>query len=75
MNALNNFCDKKSLSDNLRKAFITYCQSLYGSRYSIRDSGETIKMFLSRMTEAQLNDAWMNFIMDIKSVTPQEMTS
>lgn len=74
INALNDFCDKKSLPDNFRKAFIAYCKSLYGSKYAMRDEGETIKLFLSRMTEDQLNKAWSDFINDFKNTIPRELS-
>lgn len=75
MNTLDEFCDKKCLPDNFRKAFITYCKSLYGSKFNMKDNGETIKNFIAHMTDEQLNAAWMDFIMDFKATVPTEMTS
>lgn len=75
MNALENFCDKKSLPDNFRKAFITYCKSLYGSKFDMKDNGDTIRKFTANMTDEQLNAAWIDFILDFKATVPTEMIS
>lgn len=72
-NHVSNFCEKKGLPNHLEQAFISYCQSLYASRYEMKPTGETIRKFVSEMKETEIQDAWLNFIQDIANVTPKTL--
>ncbi len=67
---LDEFLDSRRIADPLRSAFIAYCKSLYGSRYMFKSEGETVKLFLTRMTDEQVLQAWNDFIRDVRSTIP-----
>lgn len=69
-NPVIDFCEEKGLSDNLKQAFLSYCKSMYASRYLMKANGDTITKFVSEMTSDQILDAWNNFISDLKNIMP-----
>lgn len=69
-NNVSNFCEKKGLPKPLEQAFISYCQSLYASRYEISSDGEAIKSFINKMNQDEIEYAWNQFVLDLKSVLP-----
>lgn len=69
-NPVQDFCYEKGLSDNLTQAFLSYCKSMYASRYMMKANGDTISKFVSEMTGEQVLDAWNNFISDMKNIMP-----
>lgn len=64
------FCDNKGLSGKLRQAFLSYCKDFYASRYGMNSNGDTIDKIVSQITEEEINDVWMEFIRDMKDITP-----
>lgn len=73
-NPVQEFCDEKGLSDNLTQAFLSYCKSMYASRYLMKANGDTITKFVSEMSQSQVMDAWTNFISDLKNIMPTEIS-
>src|SRR5512138_2591192 len=55
---LTEFCDERNLSDALRQAFLTYCKSMFASRYLMSPNGDTINKFVAEMSREQVLDAW-----------------
>lgn len=72
---LTEFCDERNLSDALRQAFLTYCKSMFASRYLMSPNGDTINKFVAEMTQEQVLDAWNQFIHDLKSIMPETIVS
>ncbi len=75
MNNISIFCERKGLPKRIEQAFITYCKDLYASRYQMKSSGDTVTQFVSNLTDQQIQDAWNNFILDLKNVIPTEVVS
>lgn len=69
-NPVQDFCTEKGLSDNLTQAFLSYCKSMYASRYLMKSNGDTIAKFVSEMTYEQVQEAWNNFVSDLKNIMP-----
>jgi hypothetical protein len=69
-NELDQFMAEKKLADPMKSAFVAYCKSLYSSRYLMRSSGDTIKLFLDRMSREQVDQAWNDFVSDIRNILP-----
>lgn len=73
-NELNKFLNERNITDPIRSAFIAYCKSLYSSRYLFKANGDTVKLFLDRMTEEQVKDAWVTFSSDLMNTLPTILT-
>ena len=73
-NPINEFLDRRGIADPIRSAFVAYCKSLYSSRYLFKSNGDTIQIFLSRMTDEQVLQAWNEFVHDMMSVLPTTLT-
>lgn len=69
------FCDDRNLSDALRQAFLTYCKSMFSSRYLMSPNGDTINKFVAEMSYEQVLDAWNQFLNDMRAVMPEVLTS
>lgn len=67
---LDNFCDSRGISGNIKDKFIEYCKSMYASRYGFNAHGDTIRRFVMELPEDQLLDAWKEFIRDLKVIVP-----
>jgi len=62
---LSEFCDKLGIPDNIKHAFAAYLRTDYASKFKLSGEGETIHIVISRLTQAQLEDAWQQFIKDL----------
>lgn len=67
MSAISDFCEKRGISPALEEAFTMYCRSLYAGKFSL-GNGDTVKSIVSKMTEDQVLEAWVEFVKDLKSV-------
>lgn len=65
MKNIDDFCDKKGVSPNMKEAFQAYLRSSYASKFFM-NNGETVKLVVSKMSEEELNTAWKEFADDFK---------
>lgn len=70
VNEITNFLEERQVAEPIRSAFLAYCKSLYASRYMFKANGDTVNIFLSRMTEEQVKQAWVEFSRDMMSTLP-----
>ena len=66
MNNVTKFCLNRHMSKHLQDAFFAYCRSTYSAKYNLAN-GETMKFAVGKLTEAELEDAWQDFVKDMKT--------
>lgn len=66
MTPISQFCHDRGISKNIKDAFETYCRSTYATRFAMNDKGDTIKLIVSKMTMGQVEDAWQDFVRELK---------
>ena len=49
----------------MQDAFFAYCRSTYSTKYGL-SNGETMKFAVGKLNEAELEDAWQDFVKDMK---------
>ena len=65
MKNIDDFCDRKGVSHNMKEAFQAYLRSSYARKFFL-NNGETVKLTVSKMNEKELEDAWKEFTDDFK---------
>lgn len=66
MNSITKFCIGMHISKPLENAFLAYIRSHYSQKYGLRN-GETMKFAVERLNEAEVKEAWQDFVRDFKS--------
>lgn len=64
------FCDRKRIKKDMMDAFIAYVRSSNASKYMMRPDGDTVRLIVEKMTEEQVQAAWVQFISDFRQVLP-----
>lgn len=59
------FCDTKTVSYNMRSAFYAYIRTSYARKFYM-NNGETVKLIVSKMNEAEIEEAWVDFVAEFK---------
>lgn len=59
------FCDSKTVSENMKSAFYAYVRTVYARKYFL-SNGETTKLIVAKMNEAEVEDAWKDFVAEFK---------
>ncbi len=49
---------------------MAYCKTDYAMRFELRE-GDTIAKFVSNLTLAQVNEAWLEFVDEFKKTLPE----
>lgn len=65
MNNIQKFCINRHITKPMQDAFFAYCRSTYSTKYGL-SNGETMKFAVGKLNEAELEDAWQDFVKDMK---------
>lgn len=65
MKNIDDFCSARTISVNMKEAFMAYLRSDYARKYAMKPMGETSKLIVSKMSEDDLNDAWKEFVLEM----------
>ena len=60
------FCEEKGIPPNIKEAFSAYLRRVYADRFALRGDTDTIRIMVNRLTHEQLEQAWLEFIQDLK---------
>ena len=63
---LSEFCDRKGIDGRLKSAFGAYIRSTYAQKFLMSEAGETVHLILNRLSQEDLEDAWLDFTRDLK---------
>ena len=63
---ISEFCEGRGIPENIRDAFSAYMRSVYADRYMLRHDTDTVRIMINRLTEEQLEQAWLEFVQDLK---------
>jgi len=55
----------KHMSKHLQDAFFAYCRSTYSQKFHLRNE-ETMKFAVRKLSEEELEEAWQDFVRDMK---------
>lgn len=69
------FCKRKGIPSKIQSAFGAYIRHHYASKFNMKESGETIHIVLNRMSQDDLEDAWMDFVKDMSKQLPTSQGS
>ena len=71
MNNVTRFCMNKHIPKHIQDAFFAYCRSTYSAKYNLAN-GETMKFAVGKLNDAELEDAWQDFIKVMRTyLTPK----
>jgi len=62
---LTEFCEKRGISDPIKASFGTYLRTIYAKNFLISDSGETVHLMINKMSEDDMEKAWIEFIKEL----------
>jgi hypothetical protein len=62
---LTEFCEKRGISDPIKASFGTYLRTIYAKNFSLSGEGETIHLMINKMSEEDLEKAWIEFIKEL----------
>lgn len=62
---ISQFCDARGITGQIKSAFSAYIRAVYADKYNMKESGETVHVILNRMSQADLEDAWQDFVKDL----------
>lgn len=71
MNSIRDFCKKRLLNKKLTDAFTAYCKASISDYYQI-GNGQTVTGILMSFTEEEVEKMWGGFVLELRSVLPQE---
>lgn len=66
MNTIEEFCSQRQVTKAIEDAFMAYVRSSYATRFEMKN-GETVKMIVQKLTAAQVEDAWLEFVRELKN--------
>lgn len=66
MNSITKFCIQRKISKSLEDAFLAYARSTYSQKFNLKN-GETMKFAVERLNDAEVQDAWQDFVSDFKN--------
>ena len=66
MNTIKQFCEERKLTNPIQEAFIVYVRSTYAERFML-SMGDTVQMIVNKMTRQQVEEAWLEFVREIKN--------
>lgn len=67
MKPIQEFCQKRGISDPIREAFVTYIKPTFSSQYAIR-TGDTLGLMLTNITQERLEELWVQFLSEFKQI-------
>lgn len=59
------FCNKKGISGRIKSAFGAYIRSTYAQKFAMSEAGETVHLIVNKMSQDDLEAAWMDFTRDM----------
>jgi hypothetical protein len=68
MNAVSRFCLNRNIPAKIEEAFIAYIRSDYSQRFQMKKDGDTVKLVVSKMDEKQVEEAWREFVKELRHV-------
>ena len=60
------FCENKGIKGQIKSAFGAYIRSYYATRFSMNEAGETVHFIMNKMSQDDLEMAWLDFVKDLK---------
>lgn len=66
------FCEKRNISKNIEDAFVTYCRSLYATRFELKPSGDTLTGILKKLNDREIERLWMDFVCEFQQILPSD---
>ena len=67
MSSISKFCEQRGIPPKIEELFTTYCRASFANRFSMRN-GDTVNMLVSKMTEDEVLDEWVEFVRDLKAI-------
>ncbi len=71
MHTIREFCEKRKCNKRITDAFVSYCRSSISDYYQIGD-GKTVTGILMSFTEEEIEKMWGEFVLELRSVLPQQ---
>lgn len=68
---ISEFCDSRGITGQIKSAFSAYIRAVYADKFGMKESGETVHVILNRMSQADLSDAWQDFVKDLAKYLAQ----
>jgi len=69
MSNIKQFSTERKLTQQIEDAFNMYCRSTYAERFTLRN-GDTVQFIVSRMTREQVEEAWNDFVREMRQLMP-----
>ena len=60
------FCESKGITGQIKSAFAAYIRAYYATKFRMNEAGETVHVILNRMSQDDLETAWLDFVKDLK---------
>lgn len=69
---ISEFCNKRKIPSHIKDAFSAYCRSIYADKFALLKDSDTAYLLISRLTQDQLEDAWLGFTKELKRYLTEE---
>lgn len=69
MNAIQEFCKQRKITDAIEIAFTAYVKAIYSSSLAVRP-GDTLNKIVGNLTTTQVEEQWLKFVYDLKEILP-----
>lgn len=63
---ISEFCEQRKIPNHIKDAFSAYCRSVYADKFAFLKDSDTAHLLISRLTQDQLEDAWIGFTNELK---------
>lgn len=71
MNTLKEFCKERMINPKIEEAFTAYVKASYSTSFAVKP-GETLSKIINNMTREKVDEMWLQFVNDFKSILVTE---
>lgn len=62
---ISEFCEERGIPVNIKIAFSAYVRSVYADKFLLRGDTDTVRIMVGRLTQEQVQDAWLEFTKEL----------
>lgn len=66
MSPVSEFCLSRGIDGYIKSAFSAYVKSVCADRYLLHSDADTLVLLIGKLTQAQVDDLWVEFVNDLK---------
>lgn len=67
MKPIQEFCQRRGISEAICEAFLTYIKSSFATSYAVQ-SERTLNLMLNNITQERLEETWIRFLGEFKQI-------